>query len=99
MSQNQSHVMCQHESTKAARAKCRAERKKTQNVLRDRVEGIVTSYYDNSADAEEIGAAIYELSFIATQSESLAAAREGYYNLELSLEDIIALVQQAVWEV
>jgi len=98
MSQNQSHVLCEHDNTKAARAKCRKARKAHSESMRQGIQEIVDSYFTNVGSCEEIGVQLSRLAS-GSSSESLKAAARGYYEEDLDMEDIIALAQKAVWEV
>ena len=95
---SKSHILCEHESTKAARAKCRAQRKAHSQSMREGLQEIIDSYFTNVGSCEEIGAQLSRLSK-SSDSESLRAAASGYYEEDMDMEDVIALAQKAVWEV
>lgn len=68
MTTNTSHANCQHPATKSERAKCRAKRKAAETDRAARIKAIVRSYYDCSADVEDIMAALHDIdpSLVAT---------------------------------
>jgi hypothetical protein len=76
-----SHRNCTHPATKAGRAKCRRDRAAQAEVTANEVAALRASYYDNTADGEEI---IYALRNIDP------TLTEGYYDGSLDIEEIIA---------
>jgi hypothetical protein len=84
MKTNTNHSDCLHPATKTARAKCRAARKARATETATKIAALVASYYDNSADADEI---IFGLGAIDS------ALIEGYYDNTKDVEEIIAAVR------
>jgi len=76
-----SHTDCPHPATKAARAKCRKVRAAHEAEVASLREAIIRSYYDNTADVEDIIAGLRAIDPDLT---------EGYYDGDLDIEDIIA---------
>lgn len=75
------HTSCTHPATKAARATCRKARAALAATIAREVEALVASYYDCTADAEDIMGGLNRLDPRIT---------EGYYNGDLDIETIIA---------
>lgn len=75
-----SHRDCTHPATKAARAKCRKMRAQEANELKAVIEG----YYDNSLDAEEIGAALITL---------CPEAADAFFSRGLPIDEVIAIAK------
>jgi hypothetical protein len=78
---NQSHSHCFHDNTKSARAKCRAARKIEAAETADTIASLVASYYDNSAEVEDIMAGLHAIDHNLTVN---------FYNNTLDADEIIA---------
>jgi hypothetical protein len=76
-----SHRNCTHPATKTARAACRKARAAHAATIAREVDELITSYYDNTRDGEEIIAGLRGID---------PAITEGYYNGDLDIEEIIA---------
>jgi len=81
MSKIVSHENCNHASTKAARAKCRAARKIEAAEIADKIIALKRSYYGNHADGDDIMYALHAID---------PALTEGYYDNTKDVEEIIA---------
>jgi hypothetical protein len=75
-----SHRNCTHPATKAGRAKCRKDRAARAEVIANEIAALRASYFDNTADAEEIIYALHAIDPALTQ---------GYYDGTLDIEEII----------
>jgi hypothetical protein len=54
MTKTMNHANCPHPATSAARAKCRKAHRAADAEVNAAREAIVRSYYDNTADADEV---------------------------------------------
>jgi hypothetical protein len=80
MTTTMNHSNCAHPATKAARAKCRKDRAAHAEGIASEIAALVASYFDNSADGEEI---IYALHAIDP------AITAPWYAGDATIEDII----------
>lgn len=94
MTTNASHALCLHPATKAARAACRKVRASHIAAWTAERDRILTSYFTNVGSCEELGAEIDRLGRDSGNDDIKAAAR-GYYEEDLDMEEIIALVNRA----
>jgi hypothetical protein len=88
------HTNCTHPATKAARAACRRQRAAASTANREALAAILTSFYDNSGDSEEIAAKI-DLLAARTGDEALRTAARGYYDGSLTIEEMIYTAAQS----
>lgn len=88
MTMNTSHKGCLHPSTSTARAKCRKDRATRSTAHREELDAIIATYYDNSADIEDIAANLHTLG-VKAGSQALIAVAMGYYDNSLEIEVMI----------
>lgn len=99
MTKSQSHILCTHPATKAARAACRKTRQRVSQNLRTEIQAAVDLYFtDQTVEVADIVVTLDGLSMHAN-SPSLTAAVRGYWDETLEIEEVIGLAQRAVGEV
>jgi hypothetical protein len=81
MTKTMNHTNCTHPATKAGRAKCRRDAAKAAAEYRATLTALVDSYYDNTADIEEVIAGLHRLNPELTKH---------YYDETLDAEEVIA---------
>lgn len=84
MTKTMNHTNCTHPATKAGRAACRRAQAARDIAIANEIAALVASYYDNSADIEDIMAGLNRIDPELTAD---------YYHGDAEVEEIIARIR------